>query len=101
MATKNKKTLAAGLIGAALAGLIAGSAYAEEHGAAAGGHEEGSKMSAGAAAHADGAHDAGKHECKGKNSCKGNGGCKAGDHGCKGKNSCKGKGGCATNKETH
>jgi len=37
-----------------------------------------------------------KHACKGQNSCKGKGGCKSGDNGCKGKNSCKGKGGCAT-----
>jgi hypothetical protein len=37
-----------------------------------------------------------KHACKGQNSCKGKGGCKASDNGCKGKNSCKGKGGCAT-----
>src|SRR5271170_39033 len=37
-----------------------------------------------------------KHACKGQNSCKGKGGCKAGDNGCKGKNTCKGKGGCAT-----
>jgi hypothetical protein len=37
-----------------------------------------------------------KHACKGQNSCKGTGGCKASDNGCKGKNSCKGKGGCRT-----
>ncbi|HKV25067.1 MAG TPA: hypothetical protein VJN93_10800 [Candidatus Acidoferrum sp.] len=37
-----------------------------------------------------------KHACKGQNSCKGKGGCKSSDNGCKGKNSCKGKGGCAT-----
>jgi hypothetical protein len=37
-----------------------------------------------------------KHACKGQNSCKGNGGCKSSDNGCKAKNSCKGKGGCAT-----
>ena len=37
-----------------------------------------------------------KHACKGQNSCKGKGGCKTSDNGCKGKNSCKGKGGCAT-----
>ena len=40
----------------------------------------------------------GKHDCKGKNACKGQGGCKTADNGCKGKNSCKGKGGCNTNK---
>ena len=33
-----------------------------------------------------------KHCCAGKNSCKGNGGCGAN----KGKNDCKGKGGCST-----
>jgi len=37
-----------------------------------------------------------KHGCKGQNSCKGKGGCKSSDNGCNGKNSCKGKGGCAT-----
>jgi len=37
-----------------------------------------------------------KHACKGQNSCKGKGGCKASDNGCKGENSCKGKGGCRT-----
>ncbi len=37
-----------------------------------------------------------KHACKGQNSCKGKGGCKSSDNGCKGKNSCKGKGGCRT-----
>jgi hypothetical protein len=37
-----------------------------------------------------------KHACKGQNSCKGKGGCKSSDNGCKAKNSCKGKGGCAT-----
>lgn len=36
------------------------------------------------------------HACKGQNKCKGKGGCKTGDNGCTGKNSCKGKGGCAT-----
>ena len=40
--------------------------------------------------------DKGKHDCKGKNACKGQGGCKTADHDCKGKNSCKGKGGCST-----
>lgn len=39
-----------------------------------------------------------KHECAGKNECKGKGGCKTGDNGCKGKNSCAGKGGCAPHK---
>ena len=39
---------------------------------------------------------AGKNDCKGQNGCKGQGGCKTGDNGCKGKNSCKGKGGCKT-----
>ena len=38
---------------------------------------------------------AAKHDCKGHNECKGQGGCKSGDNGCAGKNSCKGKGGCA------
>src|SRR5215470_10745330 len=37
-----------------------------------------------------------RHACKGQNSCKGKGGCKSSDNGCKGKNSCKGKGGCRT-----
>jgi len=36
-----------------------------------------------------------KHDCKAKNDCKGQGGCAPGDNGCAGKNSCKGKGGCS------
>jgi hypothetical protein len=42
-----------------------------------------------------------KHACKGMNSCKGNGGCKTGDAGCAAKNSCKGKGGCEVPVKPH
>ena len=85
--TKSRKYL---LAGAAIAGLLAGTA---------------TTVSAASFARKAAAQDDStkadkkvkeKHACKGQNSCKGKGGCKAGDNGCKGKNSCKGKGGCAT-----
>src|SRR6187399_2584252 len=82
----NRRDFAKIMLGAAVAGIVSGSAtVAEAKG----------KRKHKAAAH----HTADAHECKGKNECKGKGGCKTGDGGCKGKNSCKGKGGCATNKE--
>jgi len=37
---------------------------------------------------------AAQHRCAGKNGCKGTGGCAAGNKGCAGKNTCKGRGGC-------
>lgn len=85
---KSNKAL---ITGAALAGLIAGSAtttYASNF-----------RVRMHAMTQSDQPADSKvkeKHACKGQNSCKGKGGCKAGDNGCKGKNSCKGKGGCAT-----
>ena len=88
--TKSKKSLVAG---AALAGLLAGTAVTVH---------ASNLLSSAKGATSFNAQDAGdkkvkdKHACKGQNSCKGKGGCKAGDNGCKGKNSCKGKGGCAT-----
>jgi hypothetical protein len=81
------KSVRAVLMGAALAGFVAGSS----------GIAVGQQMPAGKTtnqASKKAATD--KHACKGQNSCKGKGGCKTGDNGCKGKNSCKGKGGCAT-----
>ena len=66
------------VMGAAVAGLVAGSkafAFDEKK--------------------ADAKDAKEKHVCKGHNACKGKGGCKSGDGGCAGKNSCKGKGGCA------
>ena len=66
-------------LGAAIAGLTAGAALAQDTPAPA---KKGKKSKAA------------KHECKGLNACKGQGGCKTSDNGCKGKNSCKGKGGC-------
>jgi hypothetical protein len=89
--TKSKKALVAG---AALAGLLAGTA----------GTIQASNTLSGVRASLlgqDQGQDSGKtvkekHGCKGQNSCKGKGGCKSSDNGCKGKNSCKGKGGCAT-----
>jgi hypothetical protein len=89
--TKSNKIL---ITGAAIAGLLAGTAPAIRA----------SNLLTGAKASAT-AQDQGqkadkkvkeKHACKGQNSCKGKGGCKSGDNGCKGKNSCKGKGGCNT-----
>ena len=87
--TKMNKVLIAG---AAVAGLLAGSAGVQASNLLPGG-----KAKAQDEKKADdkkGAKD--KHTCKGQNSCKGKGGCKSSDNGCKGKNSCKGKGGCRT-----
>jgi hypothetical protein len=82
--SKTNKSL---ILGAAMAGLILGSAPVQA--------AQSAPSDAGyVATKADEKKDV--HSCKGKNSCKGNGGCKSGDNGCKGKNSCKGKGGCNT-----
>ena len=87
--TKSKKSLVAG---AALAGLLAGTAVTVQA----------SNLLSSAKGNTFSTQDSGdkkvkeKHACKGQNSCKGKGGCKSSDNGCKGKNSCKGKGGCAT-----
>ena len=89
--TKSNKML---ITGAAIAGLLAGTAPAIR----ASNLLSGAKASA-AAQDTEKKADKKvkeKHACKGQNSCKGKGGCKASDNGCKGKNSCKGKGGCAT-----
>ena len=92
--TKSNKLL---ITGAAIAGLLAGTAPAitasnllsgaKASAAAQGGQDQPST---------DSKKVKEKHACKGQNSCKGKGGCKSSDNGCKGKNSCKGKGGCAT-----
>jgi len=88
--TKSKKSLVAG---AALAGLLAGTAVTVQASNLLSGVKGMSSF---------GTQDSGdkkvkeKHACKGQNSCKGKGGCKSSDNGCKAKNSCKGKGGCAT-----
>jgi hypothetical protein len=88
--TKTNKFL---LTGAAVAGLLAGTAASIK----ASNLVPGGKASATAQDDAKSDKKAKeKHACKGQNSCKGKGGCKASDNGCKGKNSCKGKGGCAT-----
>ena len=82
------KSIRALMMGAALAGFVAGqTVVAQDTGkdtAKAGKSATKSKKE--------------KHACKGQNSCKGKGGCKTSDNGCKGKNSCKGKGGCSTDK---
>ena len=88
--SKTKNTL---IIGAALAGLLAGSSGVRASTLL-------PELKAGFSAQ-DQSSDKDKtakdkHACKGQNSCKGTGGCKASDNGCKGKNSCKGKGGCRT-----
>jgi len=89
MKTLNHKTL---LAGAAIAGLMTGSA-ARLHAA--------QPIGAGlqlqqAGAIADDSSSTGKHACKGQNACKGQGGCKTDANSCKSQNACKGKGGCAT-----
>ena len=81
--SKTNKSL---ILGAAMAGLILGSAPVKA--------AQSAPSDAGYVATK--ADDKDTHACKGKNSCKGKGGCKSGDNGCKGKNSCKGKGGCST-----
>jgi hypothetical protein len=90
--TKSKKSL---IVGAALAGLMAGSAGVRAstllHGVRA------SLTSQDPGSTSEKAKDPkDRHACKGQNSCKGKGACKSGDQGCKAKNSCKGKGGCRT-----
>jgi len=91
--TYSKKALMAG---AALAGLLAGSAAVQAANLPAKTNPSETSVIAldfGQSSHANAAD---KHACKGQNDCKGQGGCKSSDNGCKGKNSCKGKGGCAT-----
>ena len=89
--TKSKKALVAG---AALAGLLAGTAGTiQASNTLSGVH---SALFAQDQSQSSDKKVKEKHACKGQNSCKGKGGCKASDNGCKGKNSCKGKGGCAT-----
>jgi len=92
-----KLTTAKALVtGAALAGILAGTA-AKSHATQTQKAGIGLKTFAAEKASCGGKDGCkGKHDCKGKNSCKGQGGCNSGDNGCKGKNSCKGKGGCDT-----
>jgi len=85
--SKSMKTL---MIGAAVAGLMAGTTATVSASVV---KNSGSKL---VKAFDDGSGTTDKHACKGQNSCKGKGGCKSGDNGCKSQNSCKGKGGCAT-----
>lgn len=85
--TKSHKLL---ITGAAIAGLLAGTAPVIKASSLSG------KASATAQDTDKDKKVKEKHACKGQNSCKGKGGCKSSDNGCKGKNSCKGKGGCAT-----
>jgi len=82
--TKTNKLLMAG---AAIAGLLAGTASVQASNLLGKTTQDDAKAD-------KKAKD--KHTCKGQNSCKGKGGCKSSDNGCKGKNSCKGKGGCRT-----
>jgi hypothetical protein len=93
--SNTKKTL---IIGAALAGLLAGSSAVQASTLLAGvksGFNAATQDKD--AATSDKAKDPkDRHSCKGQNSCKGKGGCKSSDNGCKGQNSCKGKGGCRT-----
>ena len=86
--TKSMKSI---MMGAALAGLMAGNAAMAQPSSNSNSVSKGSNVGQSATS-----FDKDKHACKGQNSCKGKGGCKTGDNGCKGKNSCKGKGGCAT-----
>jgi hypothetical protein len=85
--TKTMKTM---MMGAALAGFMAGNTVVAQNTSST------NSVSTANNGQISGKFFQEKHACKGQNSCKGNGGCKSGDNGCKGKNSCKGKGGCAT-----
>jgi hypothetical protein len=93
---KTTKTTKAFLAGAAIAGLLSGSATRLHAAASVTSHNGGSIVPGVMADEGTKDTDKDKHACKGKNGCKGQGGCKSGDNGCKGKNACKGKGGCAT-----
>jgi len=96
--SQSKKAKKALMAGAALAGLLAGSAATVQ----ASNLLSGLNFSSARQDQTQSPDQQGnqqvkeKHACKGQNSCKGKGGCKSGDNGCSGKNSCKGKGGCAT-----
>ena len=89
---KTQNTAKVLLAGAAMAGLLGGTAVRLQA-AQSGSTSTITTLSAGQFADDS---DSSKHSCKGKNTCKGQGGCKASANGCKGKNDCKGKGGCAT-----
>jgi hypothetical protein len=85
------------IIGAALAGLLAGSAGVQASTLLPGVKSGFNATTQDKDATSEKAKDAkDRHTCKGQNSCKGKGGCKSSDNGCKGQNSCKGKGGCRT-----
>ena len=86
--TKSMKSL---MMGAALAGFMAGNTAMAQPSSNSNSVSSDSNLG-----HMATSFSKDKHACKGQNSCKGKGGCKTGDQGCKGKNSCKGKGGCAT-----
>ena len=82
------------IMGAAVAGMLAGSKVVSAFSGEEGGDKhvcKGMNECKGKG----GCATAAKHDCKGHNECKGQGGCKSGDNGCAGKNSCKGKGGCS------
>jgi hypothetical protein len=84
------------IIGAALAGLLAGSSAVQASTLLSGVKTGFNTATQDKDAASDKKEAKDKHACKGQNSCKGKGGCKGSDNGCKGKNSCKGKGGCRT-----
>ena len=79
------------IVGAAMAGLFAGSA-ARLQAASVSNSNAGTSVSV----MEDSGSDKDKNSCKGQNACKGKGGCKTDSNSCKGQNACKGKGGCAT-----
>ena len=91
--TNTTKTL---LAGAAIAGLMTGSAARVQAATASDTSRDTIAKPGVMASEAGTDKEPGKHACKGQNECKGQGGCKSGDNGCAGKNSCKGHGGCAT-----
>jgi len=82
MKRTTKTAATALLVGAAMAGVIAGTV-----GCSTCKTDAGTKMEK---------KDMSKHACKGQNECKGQGGCKTDKNSCKGQNACKGQGGCST-----
>lgn len=79
----SRSKIAAMAIGAAMTGLVGGTAFTMTGCAS----DNGTNMHSNDPA----------HNCKGQNACKGQGGCKTDAHNCKGHNACKGHGGCKTN----
>src|SRR5207302_4263286 len=82
---KTTKTTKAFLAGAAIAGLLSGSATRLQAATSVTSPNGSSISPAGVMADETAGTEKDKHGCKGQNGCNGQGGCKSGDNGCKGK----------------